>query len=60
MMRFILFLAFVVILFSNPTHGQTTIFGTVKEAETEQPISYAQVVIYRYKTQEVVAFFQHR
>ena len=43
-------------LFVWPAHAQIVIFGALKDAANGEPVAYAQVVLYRYKTNEVVAF----
>jgi hypothetical protein len=54
-MRYFLF--FGLIFFLNfALVAQTNIYGIVTEEETEKPAAYVQIVIYRYKTQEVVVF----
>ncbi len=51
-----LILIFLIAGSSISLFSQVEIFGVLKDKDTEAPIAYAQVVLYRYKTTEVAAF----
>jgi hypothetical protein len=56
MCRRLLFHGLLFLLPLFPALGQIQIHGVVTDAETGAPVEYAQIVLYRYKTNEVVAF----
>lgn len=56
MCRHLLFYGLLFLAPLCPALGQIQIHGVVTDIETGAPVEYAQIVLYRYKTNEVVAF----